>query len=349
GMMGYAQLAQMTQAEEDYRKCVEVVVRSSKRAGEITAGLLSIARRDSGKVEETSLSSVLQEPLALMKRDLEKQKITVHLEFESDPLLVTSVGKLQQVFIALIRNAIDAMPRGGDLIFRSRRIDDQLEIRVIDTGEGISEENLAMLFSPFFTTKGSLGGSSLPGKGLDLAVSFAIMESLKGSIRAESTLGKGTTFILTLPLMLSGEILPQIGSRSHPTTPIPKSSPKVGDILIIDDEETVLGMLKKSLELDQHRVVTTQNGLKALEYAEIHHFDLAVIDVRMPIINGWETLERLKTIDPAIKAIIMSANPGDQPIEEMIEKSRQLGAQRYIRKPFDLREFKRIVSEVLAS
>ena len=121
--------------------------------------------------------------------------IEIALEYEEDlPEMTGNVGELEQVFINLILNAQNAMPKGGKLRISTRRDGDLVELRFSDTGAGIAPEHLVRIFEPFFTTRADEGGT-----GLGLAVSYRIVEMHQGSLTVESTVGEGTTFIVRLP------------------------------------------------------------------------------------------------------------------------------------------------------
>jgi two-component system NtrC family sensor kinase len=120
-------------------------------------------------------------------------------QFSPDlPIIQADPAQLQQVFVNLLNNAAEAMPGGGTILLTTRPVDGQwVEIRVSDSGCGISQENLSKLFTPFFTTK-ALG----KGTGLGLSIVYGIIKMHRGQIAVESQVGRGTTFVVTLPVRL---------------------------------------------------------------------------------------------------------------------------------------------------
>jgi two-component system NtrC family sensor kinase len=122
-------------------------------------------------------------------------KILLKLELEPIAPIYAQGERLQQVFINIILNALDAMPQGGTLGIRLTAEDKRAVVRVSDTGTGIKPEHMAHIFDPFFTTKG-IG----KGTGLGLSISYAIVKEHEGHIEVESEVGRGSTFTITLPV-----------------------------------------------------------------------------------------------------------------------------------------------------
>jgi two-component system NtrC family sensor kinase len=145
----------------------------------------------------TDLHVVIDQLVRLVHPKLEMSGIQLQLDLADLPLLNCDAAQIEQVLLALVSNAIDAMPRGGNLWLgtRLRADSDEIEIQVRDDGSGIPPDILPRIFEPFLTTK-----ESGHGVGLGLAVSHSIVERHRGKIRVQSEVGRGTTFTVTLPL-----------------------------------------------------------------------------------------------------------------------------------------------------
>jgi two-component system, sporulation sensor kinase E len=115
-----------------------------------------------------------------------------------EPKITVDAERLKRVFINVIKNAIDAMPKGGSLTIKSKEKDSNVEITIADTGTGMPKDTIEKIWTPFFTTKAK-------GMGLGLPICKRIIEAHGGSILAESKLGKGTTFIITIPVSPKSE------------------------------------------------------------------------------------------------------------------------------------------------
>jgi two-component system NtrC family sensor kinase len=167
-----------------------------ERAGSTVANLLDFTRRDEELFEELSINEVLNRTLKLVTNEINLNVIELELELGSNlPRVKGNHHNLQQVFLNLFLNAIQAMPEGGKLLLRSFTSDNSVQVDVSDSGVGILKDNLERIFEPFFTTK-EVG----KGTGLGLSVSYGIIEKHHGTIHVKSDVGKGTTFSIILPI-----------------------------------------------------------------------------------------------------------------------------------------------------
>jgi signal transduction histidine kinase len=161
----------------------------------IIHGLLNFARQSEPVLQPVVIGSVIDQAMSLVGHEAEMKGVEIIRE-ETSPLppVMADFGQLQQVFVNLVINAIQATPNGGKLIIRSSIDDGWVKVALEDTGHGIPPENMEKLFTPFFTTKE-------PGKGvgLGLAVSYGIIERHGGKIEVQSEVGKGSTFTVHLP------------------------------------------------------------------------------------------------------------------------------------------------------
>jgi len=205
GILTYAKLLRKWvasgQAEHEKREeamqCLELIAAESRRCGDLIKNLLTLSRTAPMNVQPTDLHAVIDRCLLLVRHQLELGGIQLQLDLAKDlPRVLCDPAQMEQVFLALIMNAIDAMPRGGNLWIKTRLSDDESEIKiqVRDDGAGIAPDVLPQIFEPFLTTK-----ESGHGVGLGLAISRGIVERHNGRIEVESELGRGTTFTVTLP------------------------------------------------------------------------------------------------------------------------------------------------------
>lgn len=204
GILTYAKLLEkwlkrheIENREQEAVQCLELIAGESRRCGEIVKNLLTFSRSAPMNVQTADLNVIVDRSIRLVKHQLEMGGIQLQLDLEDNvPLIQCDPGHIEQVLLALIMNAIDAMPHGGNLWLRTWiKTCDRVEIDVRDDGCGISPEILPRIFEPFLTTK-----ETGRGVGLGLAVSHSIIERHSGRIEVQSELGKGTTFLVTLPL-----------------------------------------------------------------------------------------------------------------------------------------------------
>jgi two-component system, NtrC family, sensor kinase len=187
---------------DDALQSLELIASESQRCGALIKNLLCLSRTAPMNVQSTSVHQVVDRCLMLVRHELERAGIELQLDLADDlPRVPCDPAQIEQVLLALIMNAIDAMPRGGNLWIDTRLSSDggAIEIRVRDDGSGIAPDVLSQVFEPFMTTK-----ESGRGVGLGLAISRGIMERHHGLIEVESVLGRGTSFTVTLPTEATG-------------------------------------------------------------------------------------------------------------------------------------------------
>ena len=182
-------------ADDPQARTVEKIIKQSFRASEIVNNLLKFSRVSGSEYAELDLNRIIRETLSLVEPMLRASNIYLNAQLSpSVPPVYGNSGKLQQVFMNLIMNARDAMPRGGELTLATECENSTVHVEVSDNGVGIPPDHLSKIFDPFFTTK-----SKSRGTGLGLAVTYGIIREHSGKIGVESALGQGTTFRLEFP------------------------------------------------------------------------------------------------------------------------------------------------------
>jgi PAS domain S-box-containing protein len=175
---------------------LEAIARQAIRARDIVANLLSFSRQTEFHREMSDLNKVLQDALGLIRLRLKISGIVIREHYAMDlPPILMDTGRMKQVFLNIITNALHAMPKGGKLTLGTEQVGDEVVARIADTGEGIAAEHLPNIFEPFFTTK-AVG----KGSGLGLSVSLGIVQDHGGRIQVETQVGSGSTFTVWLPV-----------------------------------------------------------------------------------------------------------------------------------------------------
>lgn len=183
---------------EEAHECLDLIASESRRCGELVKNLLTFSRITPMHPELTEIKGLADRLARLVQHKLEMSAIQLHMDFAADlPRIYCDAAQIEQVLLALVMNAIDAMPRGGNLWLSARAQPqrDEFTIEVRDDGPGIPAEILPQIFEPFSTTK-EVG----KGVGLGLAISQSIVERHRGRIEVETDAGRGTTFRVTLPI-----------------------------------------------------------------------------------------------------------------------------------------------------
>ncbi len=189
-------LARQLPLDDPNSRILDKIIKQAFRASEIANNLLKFSRVSGSEYSDLDLNKLVRETVSLVEPMLRASKISVTAQLcASLPLVYANPGKLQQVFMNLIINARDAMPRGGELRITTECENSSVRVEVSDNGVGISPEHLSKIFDPFFTTK-----STSRGTGLGLAVSYGIIREHMGKIEVQSAVGRGTSFRVELPV-----------------------------------------------------------------------------------------------------------------------------------------------------
>ncbi len=197
GVLTYSSLLLKAKKEGDPdREDLEVIVNETNRCKKIVKGLLDFARQTAPQKTSSDMNEVIEKSIDLVSHQASMQNVKIEKKVKPDlPKTMIDVSQIQQVFINILLNAIEAMPQGGTLTVSSEIEDKMIAVRFADTGVGIPEENLPKILDPFFTTK-----EQGKGTGLGLSVSYGIIERHRGKLEVKSKVGKGTTFTVRLPI-----------------------------------------------------------------------------------------------------------------------------------------------------
>jgi len=201
-VLGYAELLLRNQAlDAETRERLSIIVAEGQRVRDIVRDLLSFARQAEFHREWADVNQVMRETLTLVRQRLAKSKVALEERYAPGlPYLALDIGRMKQVFLNLVVNALHAMPRGGTLTITSEQVADEVAVRIADTGKGIPPTDLPHIFEPFFTTR-PVG----QGTGLGLSISLGIVQEHGGHFEVESQVGKGSTFTIWLPMQRQPE------------------------------------------------------------------------------------------------------------------------------------------------
>jgi len=323
---------------EEIREGLKIIERSSKDGSETVRRIQEFTgvRRDKEFVS-LSLNEIITEAVNITqprwKDQTQKKGIQVGLtaQLGEIPLVMGSPSELREVLTNIIFNAVDAMPEGGKLTINTQpQTEGWVEVRIVDTGIGMTEEVKKRIFDPFFTTKG------VTNSGLGMSVSYGIIKRHGGEILVESELGKGTTFIIHLPTGYGEE-----ETAVKEGTSIKES--RQARILVIDDEDSVRDILSRMLKTKGHQVVVASNGEEGIERFRTQPFDLVFTDLGMPKISGWEVGKTIKGINPKIPIAMITGWGMELDREKMSES----GIDLIVSKPFNFDQVIHLVSEAM--
>ncbi len=355
-MHAYAEFTRSQPTEKNINKFIDAVLISSRRAKTIIQSLLSFARRVEPLKELANINIIVDEVLLLLETDFRKENISVIKDFDQNITnAVFDIGQIEQVLLNLLVNAKHALhdkknPDGKKIIINTRNIENKIVIKVSDNGIGIKKCHLDKIFQPFFSTKGAHGKNKIPGAGLGLSVSFGIIENHQGLLEVDSEENLGTTFTITLPKEVTEQNMPVAIQRNVEQSNDKNSSlvshpqyKKSASILVVDDEEYLRNALCDILSTEGYNLVPAEDGETAINLFNNSHFDLILMDIMMPGLNGFETIKFLKSIKPEVKIIILSGSSHYYTKNTFTE----INVQGVIFKPFELDKLLTMISNVL--
>ena len=269
----------------DLDQALGTVERAAVRGRDLVKGLADFTRKELAAPACIDVNDLVRQEMDLLEHTLlQKYRLAMELE-EPLPVVFGELGPLGSALMNLCVNAVDAMPEGGTLTLRTRRLPgDRVEIAVEDTGEGMSPEVLKMAMEPFFTTK-----PRGKGTGLGLASAFNTVRAHGGQLTLHSAEGRGTRVLICLPCVVTRE------TPASLPEPVPASTPL--EILLVDDDELLRASVPGLLLTLGHRVVAVDGGRSALDrLAREAVPDLVILDLNMPDMTGLETLRRIRAV-----------------------------------------------------
>ncbi len=345
-IMGTAELFSAYELPDRLRKMVERIQREAYRAGRIVRNLLTFSRHHKPETGWHDLQAIVHDLVEMRAYDLEKRGIHLTAAIDPElPLLQVDPYQLHQVLLNLVNNAADAIEetgRPGHVVIRARIAGERVRIEVADDGPGIPEENLAKIFNPFFTTK-PVG----KGTGLGLSICYGIIREHGGSIRVRTAPGKGTTFLIELPLPENPPSREEVltGTASPAPAAVLRAGAAEGRgrrALVVDDEEGVRQVLAEALSAWGWEVVEAATGEEGLARLREGPFDLAIVDLRMPGLDGpglWKKAHE-EGIAPA-RFVFSTGDAAGADVRAFLEKT----GVAVLHKPFTLLSLKEILAD----
>ena len=351
GILGNASLAlEGTKPHSSDRLLMEEVMKAAERAADLTRQLLAYAGKGRFVMRTVNLSEMVREISGLVQTSIPKT-VQVRLQL-ADPLpgIDADPGQLQQIVMNLVINGAEAIgPEGGTVLVRTAEqdVDEQylgtmslapgslkpgkhVCLEVHDTGSGMDAETIGKIFDPFFTTK-------FAGRGLGLSAVLGIVNAHKGALKVYSVPGEGTTFKVLFPASLVPLVVPQ----SEAFSDLAGS----GTVLVVDDEDVVRQTAKHTLERYGYRVLTAEDGSKAVDLYQQQPSEIALVllDLTMPVMSGQEALRRMQSIHPQVRVLLSSGYNEVEAVQRFAGK----GLAGFIQKPYTAAALAEKVKEVI--
>jgi PAS domain S-box-containing protein len=327
------------------REHTEAIEKCIRSATDLTKQLLGFARGGKYNVKPIDINELVAATAVMFGRT--RKEIRIHTRRQTAPMVVEADRRqIEQVLLNIFVNAWQAMPDSGEIYLETSitRLDEtvcephQLEpghyvkISISDAGIGMDEKTRQRVFDPFFSTKAKGRGT-----GLGLASAYGIIKNHGGIITVESEVGQGSTFNIFLPVS---------DQKPHKEVSVQESLIKGSEtILLVDDEAIVIEAGKAMLEKLGYQVIAAESGEQAVDTARQmgNEIDLVILDLIMPAMDGGETFDRIREIQPALPVILCSGYS----INEQVTGIMQRGCNGFIQKPFNISKLSQYIRKIL--
>ena len=358
-MMGNLELARnILPPESKSAVHLERAYKACLKAADLTRQMLAYSGKGKFVVQKIQINSIITENAELLKTSIPRN-ISLVLELESDiPHIMADSSQVQQVVMNLITNACEAIGQEpGQITVSSGQMHCDssclshsrsevkpapgpyvwMEIR--DTGTGMDSNTLKKIFDPFFSTK-------FTGRGLGMSAVLGIIQGHSGAIMIDSTPGKGTTIRVFFPVPVDSSLNGRQDQaiRAAPEPASPETFPS-GTILMVDDEEMILELGKEALDSLGFDTLLARDGKEALDIFKKNQDIIicVILDLMMPVMDGFNTFENLRKIKPDVKVILCSGYSE----QEATKKFQGQGLSGFLHKPFKISHLKRELKRVL--
>ena len=349
-ILGFAQLLELEELPPDQRDSTEQIVKGGRRLLDLINEVLDIARIETGtlqlSLEPVPVGEVVRDAIDLIRPLATERRIRLRSEVAPEIMsshVMADQQRLGQAVLNLLSNAVKYNVDEGAVSVAA--VEDEaglVHIGVRDTGPGIPDDKISLLFTPF--ERLGAEATTVEGTGLGLALSKSLIEAMGGTLGVDTVRGQGTTFWISLRATQ--------GPIEEPVAPVLSSGEERVDspkkVLYVEDNLSNLRLVQRLVAREQHlELISAMTGTLGLEMAQQHRPDLVLLDLHLPDLQGTELLVRLQK-DPRtsdIPVVVLSADATSRQIERL----RKLGATEYLTKPIDVLEFNNVLTRLISS
>ena len=347
GVMGNMELLKMELSGGERQDGYFAAMTSSvHRMSRLTDQLLAYARGGRYQPKDLRLDEFVMETLPILQHDLTPE-VRVETHFEKVSVIKADHAQIQMALFAILTNSNEALEEGGLIRITAENKDIDADfaqrhpglkpgphvcLTIEDNGKGMDEETKTRIFEPFFTTR-------FQGRGMGMAAVYGIVMNHDGWITVDSQPGKGTIVRIYLPAVNPENTIKDV------KPPALESAAGEGTILIIEDEDIVVEVTRAMLEMLGYRVMIAGTGKEAVHMVENFHdrIDLALLDIKLPDMEGGKIYPLMKKAHPGLKVIVFSGYAIDGPARNILDS----GAEGFIHKPFSLATLAAKLKQVL--
>ena len=350
GIIGMSYLTLQTHLDSKQRDFIEKIDNSAKNLLGIINNILDLSKIEAGKLNlekiDFKLNEVINNSVDLLRFKMQEKKIQLHIHYEDNlPILFHGDSlRLSQILNNLLSNAVKFTSEGEIDIFINKIHHNRYQFKVKDTGIGLTKEEQKNLFKSFSQADGSTS-RKYGGTGLGLAISKQLIEMMNGKIWVESTYQRGSSFIFEIEMRA---LLNSLGTKKLPTQ-IQQTEEKENQhhiemlegkrVLLAEDnfinQEIIIGLLSNSkIQID-----IAENGQEALDLYKKNKYTLILMDIQMPILDGYEAAKEIRQTDTEIPIIAITASA----MKEDVQKSILAGMNDHLNKPIDVNQLYEIL------
>jgi len=336
-ILGRVQLLQRKLENPTFRRWLEIVEQAALDGAQTVRQIQEFTRvRRDQPTETVDLHQIIHDAVEMTRGRWQVEsrsrgvEIRLALDLGAVPPVDGQPSELREVLTNLILNAVDALPRGGQIRIGTREHEGQVEVSVADSGTGMSESIRRRIFEPFFSTKGP------SGTGLGLAMVYGIVSRHGGEILVNSVEGAGSAFTIRLP------------AGRRPPPPVarrPASGAESVRVLVIDDEPFVRDTLGEMLRQQHHQVVVADDGASGLARFREGAFDMVMTDLAMPGMSGWQVAQAVKAVRPQVPVVLVTG----WGVEVQADQLQTHGVDRVMSKPFRFEDVQDVVASIRGS
>jgi PAS domain S-box-containing protein len=333
------------------RADLEKVAQESERAAKLVKNFLAFAREKPSPQEMVGLNEIVRRVVELRKFAITLAGVELVLELDKNlPNTQAAPDQIQQVFVVLLNNALQAMveaPLPHRLVLRTQVREQVVQATVEDNGPGIPPHLENRIFEPFFTTK-QVGN----GTGLGLSIAHSIVTDHRGRIYHQRPPQGGARFVVELPIISAtntptgdGETAAQVTASKKPDSQPPNSPVKAAQVLVVDDERLIGDLLGEIVDILGHKPTICISAMEALDLLAEQDFDVIFSDIRMPVMDGQRFYREVSQLKPSLSRRIIFLT-GDLVNEETRSFLTSTG-NIYLAKPFQLSNVQDALLQVL--
>jgi signal transduction histidine kinase len=348
-IIGFSEVLEEEPLTGQQKEYVKMILDSSRHLLELINGILDFSKIEAGRMRAETVECDIRALLANIESLMNPSAKQKQLEFKIDctedvpDTIVTDPAKLRQCIINLVSNAIKFTEQGYvKLTARQTAKDDKpfVEFEITDTGIGIPADKLDILFESFTQADGSTT-RKYGGTGLGLAITKQLADLMGGNITVESEAGKGSTFRLVIPANTAdGRHNDYENFAASQEVEKEAETSFSGRVLVAEDSATNQVLIKPLLEKLGFVVTIAQNGLEVIEAVKNQHFELILMDMQMPEMNGYNATKKLRGLGVKTPIIAMTANVDEEDKEECL----RAGCDDYISKPIDRTHLLKVIN-----